>query len=137
MITITKLSNYNNIKNQIKIYEEKLEELNAQVLSSSKFDSEKTFSSKETNPVENLMLSVISLKRKYVDQLNNLYKKENEIIDFIMSIDDEEIKLIIDLRFLKQYSWNDIGKVLYMHRTSPYYKLKRHLEKYNEKLKGD
>jgi len=53
MITITKLSNYNNIKNQIKIYEEKLEELNAQVLSSSKFDSEKTFSSKETNPVEN------------------------------------------------------------------------------------
>ncbi len=137
MITITKLSNYNNIKNQIKIYEEKLEELNAQVLSSSKFDSEKTFSSKETNPVENLMLSVISLKRKYVDQLNNLYKKENEIIDFIMSIDDEEIKLIIDLRFLKQYSWNDIGKVLYMHRTSPYYKLKRYLKKYNEKLKGD
>ena len=66
-------------------------------------------------------------RREYLDSINN----------FIEKIEDEEVKLIARLRFIKQKNWFDIAEEIspedkITHWTTPRKKLNRYLESKNE-----
>lgn len=48
-------------------------------------------------------------RRKISEKLSELERKRQEIIDFIMSIDDPQTRLIVKLRCLDLLSWNAVA----------------------------
>lgn len=118
------------IKKNIKALEEELEELNN--LGSAPLNDMPKADGKVSNPTE---LFVIR-KNRILEKLTKNYVKylsEYEKIDnFIDSIEDEEIKLIARLRFIKHEDWETIGEEVHADRTTPSKKIRKYLEKLNE-----
>ena len=123
------------IKKNIRELEEELEELNnlgaAPITDSIK-------GNKVSNPTEMYVIK----RNRILEKLNRVrheYLEEYEkISDFINDIEDEEIKLIARLRFIKHLDWFDIAEEISpqrksIHWTTPRKKLIRYLEKKDER----
>jgi len=53
------------------------------------------------------------LIEKYKDRVDNLYKELNQMQTFIKSINDSEIRQIIELKYIERLSWNATAKNVY------------------------
>lgn len=126
---INKLNKLYYIKKNIKELEEELAELNnlgsAPINNMPKGDG-------VSNPTERFVMK----KNKILEKINDSYEEYlaeyEKISDFINRIDDEEIKLIARLRFIKQKDWIDIAAEISpedksIHRTTPIKKIKNYL----------
>ncbi len=123
------------IKKNIKELEEELAELNnlgaAPITDSIK-------GNKVSNPTEMYVIK----RNRILEKLNKVrheYLEEYEkISDFINDIEDEEIKLIARLRFIKQKDWVYIAEEISPEdetrdRTTPRKKINRYLKNLEEK----
>jgi hypothetical protein len=60
-------------------------------------------------PVERMALARAALHEKLVDLKADLAEKELAIMEYIDSVEQEDIKLIMELRFIDAMYWQDIA----------------------------
>ena len=76
------------------------------------------------------------LKADLEDRRAELIKKEREIRAYIAGVEDEEVKLIIEWRFIDLLEWNDIAGKLEelkgknVDRTTPIKKMQKYLQEH-------
>ena len=81
-----------------------------------------------SSPVESYCLK----KEKLLEKLNAKIEKYTEelirIEDIIDTIEDEEVRAIARMRFIKNMKWEDIGEEIHLERTTCSKKLRKYLE---------
>lgn len=117
------------IKKNITALEEELAELN-------NLGSASINNMPKGNTTSDPTQKFVMKKNRILEKLNKNYEKYlteyEKINNFIDSIEDEEIKLIARLRFIKLKDWESIGEEVKADRTTPSKKLKRYLESINK-----
>lgn len=71
------------------------------------------------NPVERMALARAALHEKLVQLKANLALKELEIVSYIGSIEQEDVKFIMEMRYIDGKSWHDAA-VEWVQRTGKY-----------------
>lgn len=79
------------------------------------------------NPVENLIIKKCDLCDKLNAELLLKIEEEQKIRSYISEIKDEEVKLIMEMRFVHLMKWQDIGTQIHTDRTTAYRKIKKYL----------
>lgn len=137
-MTIKELSEYRDLKVEILQLQDRITELEQTIISSSKITGMPFGGGTTSNPTERLGLKLAKLKTNLLKQMEELIDKETKIEDFLETVEDTIVRIIIRKRFFDGKSWNDIGHELNFERTTPYYHLKKYLKergKNNEKTK--
>ena len=73
----------------------------------------------------------INIESNEAPNITNNIDEAHKIENYIESVQDSDIRLIISKRFLNCKTWEQVGKELFTDRTTPYYKLKNYLKKEN------
>ena len=71
------------------------------------------------NPVERMALARAALHEKLLDLQANLAEKELAIMGYIESVEQEDIKLIMELRFIDGREWSNVA-IEWEERTGKY-----------------
>ena len=71
------------------------------------------------NPVEQMALARAALHERLMRLKANLAEKELEIVEYIESVEQEDIKLIMELRFIDGRDWGNVA-VEWEERTGKY-----------------
>ena len=71
------------------------------------------------NPVERMALAKAALHEKLLDLKANLAERELAILEYIDSVEQEDIKLIMEFRYIDAMYWQDIA-VRWMEITGKY-----------------
>ncbi len=127
-MTIKKLSKYHNIKIEIKQLEDTVEELESTIIGSSKVTGMPITISGNSSPTERIGIKLAQLKAKIENKKESLIDEAHKIEDFLTTVDEEEIRIIIRERFLNGKTWDDIAKKMITDRSTPYYRLKNYLK---------
>lgn len=80
-----------------------------------------------SNPIEALVMKKWELLEKLKKTLEEQIDEEIKLRAYIESIEDAEIKLIFELRFLDLMNWDAIGKEMNMDRTTASKKMQNYL----------
>lgn len=127
-MTIKELSKYHNIKIEIEQLENNVKELESTIIGSSKITGMPSVISGNSSPTERIGTKLVQLNLKIEDKKENLLDEAHKIEDFLTTVDDAEIRIIIRERFLYGKTWDDIAKKMITDRSTPYYKLKKYLK---------
>lgn len=127
-MTIDDLSKYHSIKIEIEQIEANIKEVEETSVGSPKLTGMPQGVGGVGNPVES-----VAIKKEKLEQL--LKRKQDRLLDellkieeFLETIDDSNIRVIIRMRFIDGITWQEIGKKLNFERTTPYYHLKKYLK---------
>ena len=149
-MTEQKLSGYKFIKARIKEIEERIAELVADII---ELDQENGLGSVNLDgmphgstpgdPVARMAIAMAALheeKKKLKAELEErrveLIEKEREIREYIEGVENEEVKLIIEWRFIDLLDWHEIAGKLedvygkYVDRSTPGKKMRKYLEEH-------
>ena len=81
-----------------------------------------------SNPIEKYFLK----KEKLIEKLNQKIEKYTDellrIENIIDTIEDIEIRAIARMRFIQHMKWEDIGKQMYLERTTCSKKLRKYID---------
>lgn len=128
-MTIKDLSEYYNIKTEIKQLEDNINELEETIIGSSKVSGMPIDNKNNIgNPTQRLGMKLARLRDKLINKQEKLIDEFNKIEDFITTVEDSEIRVIIRKRFLEGKTWNVVSKEIIADRSTPYYRLKKYLE---------
>lgn len=127
-MTIHDLSKYRNLKIEIKQIKDNIEEIETTIIGSSKIAGIPiTSSSNNINPTERIGMKLAKLKTTLENKTDKLLDELNKIEDFLNTVDDGEIRIIIRKRFIEGKTWKEVSKDIIADRSTPYYKLKKYL----------
>lgn len=127
-MTIHDLSKYHNLKIEIKQIKDNIEEIETTIIGSSKIAGIPiTSSSNNSNPTERIGMKLAKLKTTLENKTDKLLDELNKIEDFLNTVDDSEIRIIIRKRFIEGKTWKEVSKDIIADRSTPYYKLKKYL----------
>lgn len=129
-MTEKQLNNLYYIKKRIKKLKYRIAELERELGIGGQNLTGMPHGSSVSNPIEALIIKKSALEGDLQKELANALDEERKIRNFMSSVDDEEIKIIIELRFINFMKWADIGAELDNDRTTPHKKLKKFLENY-------
>lgn len=74
--------------------------------------------------------SIVELyKSKLVKRKRDLINRKIEVENYLLGIDDDEIRVIMLLRYVDLRSWTYIAKKIHCDRTLPYIKVKKFLSR--------
>lgn len=90
-------------------------------------------SSQISDPVYNLMLKKDRLVEKLNRKIGRYMDELIRIEDIIEQIDNDEIRLMARMRFIKCMKWEDIGEQVHLDRTV----CSRKVRKYIERMGGE
>lgn len=137
-MTEQELMGYSFIKARIEKVEERIAELEQENgLGSVNLDG-MPHGSTPGDPVARMAIARASLHEHLTKLLAELKEKERKIREFIDSVDNEEVKLIIEWRFIDLLDWYEIAGNLedmtgkHVDRSTPGKKLRKYLEKYKK-----
>ena len=137
-MTEQELRGYSFIKARIEKVEERLAELEQENgLGSVNMDG-MPHGSTPGDPVARMAIARASLHEHLTKLLAELKEKEREIREYIESVDNEEVKLIIEWRFIDLLDWYDIAGNLeeltgkYVDRSTPGKKMRKYLEEHKK-----
>lgn len=134
-MTIQELSKYHNIKTEMKQLEDTIYELETTMIGSSKITGMPLSTlSGNSSPTERIGLKLAQLREKLVTKQEKLLDESHKIEDFLNTVDDEEIRIIVRERFLNGKTWDEVAKIIITDRSTPYYRLKNYL---NRRLKDE
>lgn len=71
------------------------------------------------NPVERMALAKVALQEKLVQLKADLMQKELDITAYIESVEQEDVKFIMEMRYIDGKSWHDAA-VEWVQRTGKY-----------------
>ncbi len=134
-MTIKDLSKYHILKLEIEQIKSSLEELTKTSVGSPNFTGLPSSKGKTNNLVETTVLKREKIYKLLSEKESMLIDELRNIEEFLKSVDDGVIRVIIRERFINGTTWNDIAKKLNFERTTPYYQLKKYLGAVNEKNK--
>lgn len=127
-MTIHDLSKYHNLKIEIKQIKDNIEEIETTIIGSSKIAGIPiTSSSNNSNPTGRIGMKLAKLKTTLENKTDKLLDELNKIEDFLNTVDDGEIRIIIRKRFIEGKTWKEVSKDIIADRSTPYYKLKKYL----------
>lgn len=127
-MTIHDLSKCHNLKIEIKQIKDNIEEIETTIIGSSKIAGIPiTSSSNNSNPTERIGMKLAKLKTTLENKTDKLLDELNKIEDFLNTVDDGEIRIIIRKRFIEGKTWKEVSKDIIADRSTPYYKLKKYL----------
>lgn len=85
------------------------------------------------------MVDEKDIKKTYLQKLEcyqeELIKKKIEAEEYIQKIDNAELRLILQMRYIDLKSWNEIARTLNYDRSTLFYKCKNHFYKQSQKSK--
>lgn len=117
------------IEQRIKHLRYRLSEINGNIgLTGIKYDG-MPHTSSTNKAVEDLIVKKCLLMDELNQELSRKLDEERILRKYIESIDDEEIKTIIELRYIHLLNWYEIGEELHMDRTTASKKLHKFLSK--------
>lgn len=134
-MTIKELSKYHDLKVEIQQIKENINELETTIIGSSKLTGMPTSNSSIGSPTERIGMKLASLKEKLEKKTDKLLDEFNKIEDFLSTVDDNEIRIIIRKRFLEGKTWQVVSKEIIADRSTPYYRLKRYLKYHSSEVK--
>lgn len=82
---------------------------------------------------ESLQEKLILLKDKWVEKRISALEEYLKIENYIDNVDDPETRTIMRLRFLDLLTWEEIGEVVHMERTSVSKKIRKYIKVQNAK----
>lgn len=127
-MTIKELSQYHNVKIEIQQIKDNIEEIETTIIGSSKITGMPiTSSSNNSNPTERIGMKLAKLKTTLENKTDKLLDELNKMEDFLNTVDDGEIRIIIRKRFIEGKTWKEVSKDIIADRSTPYYKLKKYL----------
>lgn len=127
-MTIHDLSKYHNLKIEIQQIKDNIEEIETTIIGSSKITGmPMVSSSNNSNPTERIGMKLAKLKTTLENKTDKLLDELNKIEDFLNTVDDGEIRIIIRKRFIEGKTWKEVSKDIIADRSTPYYKLKKYL----------
>lgn len=127
-MTIKELSKYHNIKIEIKQLEDTVEELESTIIGSSKVTGMPTTINGNSSPTERIGIKLAKLKTTLENKKDKLLDEATKIEEFLNTVEDGEIRIIIRKRFLEGKTWKEVSKDIIADRSTPYYKLKKYLK---------
>lgn len=127
-MTIKDLSKYHDIDLEIRQLKDNIRDLEANIIGASTISDMPKKTGYNDSPTERIGIKLAKLKTKLVNKQNALLDEYHKIEDFLSSVDDAEIRIIIRERFLYGTTWNGVSEKLNMDRSTPYYKLKNYLK---------
>ena len=92
--------------------------------------------SSQSNQIESYIEKVDALKRKINENMILVIEEKKKIEDFIATVDDAEMRMIIRLRNIDLMGWQEIGDALGMERTTASKKYNSFLKKLKHKIDG-
>jgi hypothetical protein len=134
-MTIDELSKYYSIKIEVDQIKSNLKELDSTSIGSSKISGMPKGTNEVSNPTENIAIKKLKLEEILKKKQDKLLTEQLKIENFLETIEDSNIRVIIRARFIDGKPWSVIGKELNFERTTPYYHLKKYLKnrgKYND-----
>lgn len=127
-MTIDELSKYHVIKVEIEQLKANLKELDDTTIGSPKLSGMPQGSGHVGNPVESLVIKKSKLEMILKKKQDKLLDEQLKIENFLETIEDSNVRVIIRARFIDGKNWHQIGKELNFERTTPYYHLKKYLK---------
>lgn len=128
-MTIQELSKYHDIVEEIIQLKNSIEELSTTIIGSSKVTGMPMTSTGGNNsPTERIGIKLALLKEKLEKKKEDLIDEAHKIEDFLETIDDSEIRIIIRKRFLEGKTWDVISREINTDRSTPYYKVQKYLK---------
>lgn len=128
-MTINELSKYHSAKIEIDQLENNIRELESTIIGASKITGMPIIKSNSTsNPTERIGIKLVRLKNKLEVKKELLIDVLNKIEDFLETVEDSEIRVIIRERFIDGKTWQEISRKIISDRSTPYYKLKKYLK---------
>ena len=68
------------------------------------------------------------MKQKLTDKTEKLLDEAQKVEEFIETVDDADIRIIIRKRFLDCKTWQQVADEIHADRSTPYYRLKKYLK---------
>lgn len=127
-MTIKELSKYRDLKVEIPQLQDRITELEQTIVGASKMTGMPSSRGTKSNPTERIALKIVKLRTNLLKKMEELIDRETKIEEFLETVDDAKVRIIIRKRFFEGKSWNDIGRELSFERTTPYYHLKKYLK---------
>lgn len=128
-MTIQDLSKYYKLKIEIQQIKDNIKEIEATIIGSSKITGMPTSGNNNSNPTEKIGMKLSSLTSSLEVKKDKLLDEFNKIENFLDSVEDNEIRIIIRKRFLEGKTWQNVGKEIIADRSTPYYKLIKYLKR--------
>ena len=123
-MTEKKLSRYYFLNKEVENLEERIIQIGNGIGSMKFNDNTRYVGSK----IESIQERITELKDLWIEARVSALEEYIKIEQYITSVDDSEIRLIMRLRFLDLKDWEDIGKQLNYDRTTVSKKLRRYLK---------
>ena len=120
-MTIRDLSQYHNIKVEIDQIKLNIKELEATVIGSSKITGIPTSHNNTTSSTERIGIKLAQLKTKLSNKTEELLDEAKKVEDFLETVEDADIRIIIRGRFLNGKTWNEVSQTIIADRSTPYY----------------
>lgn len=133
-MTIKELAKYNKIKFEIKQLQEDIKDLENISIGSVPITDMPKGIGDIGSAVEGLIEKKEKLEIKLTKKLQKLVAEHTKIENYLDTIEDNNIRIIIRAKYLDGKSWNQIGKELNFERTTPYYHLKKYLRSRHEEV---
>lgn len=127
-MTINELSKYHNVKIEIKQLEDTVKELETTIVGSSKITGMPLKVTGNSSPTERIGIKLAQLKLKIESKKESLIDEAHKIEDFLETVEESEIRIIIRKRFLEGKTWKEVSKDIIADRSTPYYRLKKYLK---------
>lgn len=126
-MTESELNSLYYISQRIKKFKQRIAELDSEIGIGSGAMNGMPHGTGIGNPVENLIIKKCDLCDKLNAELLLKIEEEQKIRSYISEIKDEEVKLIMEMRFIYLMKWQEIGAEIHSDRTTAYRKLKKYL----------
>ena len=126
-MTIKELSKYHDLKVEIPQLQDRIIELEQTIIGASKITGMPSSRNSTSNPTERIGLKLAKLKTSLLKKMEELIDRQTKIEEFLETVEDAKVRIIIRKRFFESKSWDDIGRELNFERTTPYYHLKKYL----------
>lgn len=88
----------------------------------------------QSNQIEAYVEKVDALKRKINENMILVIEEKKKIEDFISTVDDAEMRMIIRLRNIDLMGWQEIGDALGMERTTASKKYNNFIKTLKQKI---
>lgn len=127
-MTIKELSKYHSIKIEIEQLNANLKELDNTSIGSQELTGMPHGTRSTESIVESIVVKKLKLENILEKKKAKLLDEQLKIENFLETVEDCTVRIIIRARFIDGKNWHQIGKELNFERTTPYYHLKKYLK---------
>ena len=121
MTALEFLESYKKLNTKINLKLEQLEQLKASATkTTSLIGCTPGSSSPAKSRMEEIIVRYSDLENRINAEIDSCYALKLDILDIISQLSDDRYRLLIEMRYLEDCSWEEVGDKLYLSRASAY-----------------